>query len=98
MDFSRRDREEVSFDERIVLLRRHLALNLDFYGQRGGLIMFRKHAVSYINGLYGAAHLRVPLLTAESVQEFDDLLGQFQDKLDEREGIEHATRELVMAA
>lgn len=82
--FSGRDREEVSFDERIVLLRRHLALNLDFYGQRGGLILFRKHAVKYINGLYGAAQLRVPLLTAESVAEFDDLLGNFQDQLDTR--------------
>lgn len=83
--FSGRDREEVSFEERIVLLRRHLSLNLDFYGQRSGLIMFRKHAVKYINGLYGAAHLRVPLLTAESVAEFDDLLGKFGEQLDERE-------------
>lgn len=83
--FSGRDRIEVSFDERIVLLRRHLALNLSFYGQRGGLILFRKHAVKYINGLYGAAQLRVPLLTAESVAEFDDLLGKFQEQLDLRD-------------
>ncbi len=87
--FSGRDRDDVSVDERIVLLRRHLALNLDFYGPRGGLIMFRKHAVKYINGLYGAAHLRVPLLTAESVQEFDDLLGQFQERVDAHEQGEH---------
>jgi nifR3 family TIM-barrel protein len=82
--FSGRDREDVSLEERIVLLRRHLTLNLDFYGQRGGLILFRKHAVKYINGLYGAAHLRVPLLTAESVTEFDDLLGQYQREHDLR--------------
>jgi nifR3 family TIM-barrel protein len=79
--FSGRDREAVALDERIVLLRRHLALNLEFYGQRGGLILFRKHAVKYINGLYGAAQLRVPLLTAESAQEFDDLLGEFSDAI-----------------
>ncbi len=83
--FSRRDRDDVSLAERIVLLRRHLTLNLDFYGQRGGLILFRKHAVKYISGLYGAASLRVPLLTAESVQEFDDLLGQFQVQVDAME-------------
>lgn len=83
--FSGRDRDDVSLDERIVLLRRHLTLNLDFYGPRGGLILFRKHAVKYINGLYGAAQLRVPLLTAESVQEFDDLLGQFQEQIDARQ-------------
>lgn len=80
--FSGRDRDDVSLEERIVLLRRHLTLNLEFYGQRGGLILFRKHAVKYINGLYGAAQLRVPLLTAESVAEFDDLLGQFQLQVD----------------
>lgn len=80
--FAGRDRDEVSFAERVALLRRHLALNLEFYGQRSGLILFRKHAARYVTGLYGAAHLRVPLLTAESVQEFDDLLGEYADALD----------------
>lgn len=79
--FSGRDREAVSLDERVVLLRRHLALNLEFYGPRGGLILFRKHAARYVTGLYGAAHLRVPLLTAESVREFDDLLGEYAKTL-----------------
>jgi nifR3 family TIM-barrel protein len=82
--FAGRDREGVTLDERIVLLRRHLTLNLAFYGQRAGLILFRKHAVKYINGLYGAAHLRVPLLTAESVAQFDELLGQYQVEQDLR--------------
>lgn len=94
--FSGRDRDDVSLGERIVLLRRHLTLNLDFYGQRGGLILFRKHAVKYINGLYGAAHLRVPLLTAESVAEFDDLLGQYQIQLDRMEGTPAPVPEPVM--
>lgn len=95
--FSGRDRDDVSLDERIVLLRRHLALNLDFYGQRGGLILFRKHAVKYINGLYGAAQLRVPLLTAESVQEFDDLLGRFQNQVDAWADVERVVREPALA-
>lgn len=96
--FSGRDRDDVSLAERIVLLRRHLALNLDFYGQRSGLIQFRKHAVKYINGLYGATHLRVPMLTAESVQEFDDLLGQYQHELDERGAVMETHAELQIAA
>lgn len=95
--FSKRDRDQVSIDERIALLRRHLALNLDFYGQRGGLILFRKHAVKYINGLYGAAQLRVPLLTAESVPEFDDLLGQFRERVDVHAAHEHDSRALALA-
>lgn len=76
--FSGRNREQVSLRERIALLRRHLELNLDFYGQHGGLVLFRKHAVKYIHGLPGEKVLRVPLLTAQSVQEFDDLLGGFE--------------------
>jgi tRNA-dihydrouridine synthase B len=82
--FSGRDRDEVSFAERVALLRRHLALNLEFYGPRSGLILFRKHAARYIAGLYGAARLRVPLLTAESVQEFDDLLGAYAEAAEEK--------------
>lgn len=95
--FSGRDRDEVSFEERLVLLRRHLTLNLDFYGQRGGLIIFRKHAVKYINGLYGATHLRVPLLTAESIAEFDDLLGQFQIQLAEMDPPPQAASQPALA-
>lgn len=92
--FSGRDRDQVSLQERVDLLRRHLALNLEFYGQRGGLILFRKHAARYITGLYGAARLRVPLLTAESVQEFDDLLGQYQNDTRDLTHHEHAMQSL----
>lgn len=93
--FSGRDRDEVPLSERVALLRRHLGLNLEFYGQRGGLILFRKHAARYITGLYGAAHLRVPLLTAESVQQFDDLLGQYQTDAHQFVHQEHAARPLA---
>ncbi|MCG3140864.1 MAG: putative tRNA-dihydrouridine synthase [Anaerolineae bacterium] len=94
--FSGRDRDQVALAERVALLRRHLALNLEFYGQRGGLILFRKHAARYIAGLYGAAHLRVPLLTAESVQEFDDLLGQYQTDAHEFVQREHTALGLAV--
>lgn len=93
--FSGRDRDEVPLSARVALLRRHLGLNLEFYGQRGGLILFRKHAARYITGLYGAAHLRVPLLTAESVQQFDDLLGQYQTDAHQFVHQEHAARPLA---
>lgn len=72
--FSRRERENVSIAERIALLKRHLELNLDFYGARRGLLLFRKHAVKYIQNLPGEEYLRVHLLTAESVNEFQDIV------------------------
>jgi nifR3 family TIM-barrel protein len=76
--FARKDRQQVTFADKIALMRRHLALNLDFYGTPLGLILFRKHAARYIHGLPGADVLRVPLLTCKDVAEFDELVGQFE--------------------
>src|SRR5574341_1456532 len=72
--FAHKDREQVTVEEKIARMRRHLALNLDFYGPEAGLILFRKHAAKYIHGLPGEAQLRIPLLTCSTVEEFDALL------------------------
>jgi tRNA-dihydrouridine synthase B len=72
--FAGKDREQVTLDEKVALMRQHLALNLDFYGPRTGLILFRKHAARYIRGLPGEDLLRVPLLTSDTVEEFDQVL------------------------
>ncbi|MBI5301156.1 MAG: tRNA dihydrouridine synthase DusB [Chloroflexi bacterium] len=77
--FSRRDRDQVPIEEKIALLRKHLALNLEFYGERVGLILFRKHASRYIAGLYGAAEMRFRLLTCNNIEEFDRMVGEIQD-------------------
>lgn len=69
--FSRKDRHAIGVDDKIALMRRHLALNLDFYGPRLGLILFRKHAIRYINDLREAASLRMHILTCETLDEFD---------------------------
>lgn len=72
--FAGKDREDVTLAEKIALMRRHLALNLDFYGPRFGLVLFRKHAARYIQGLADEERLRVPLLTARTVAEFDEVM------------------------
>ncbi len=72
--FARQDREQVGLAEKVALMRRHLALNLKFYGPEIGLILFRKHAAKYIQNLPGEEQLRVPLLTCNSVPEFDRLV------------------------
>jgi len=71
--FARKDREQVTIAEKVALMRRHFQLNLEFYGESLGLILFRKHAARYIAGLPGEAELRVPLLTSTSVAEFTRL-------------------------
>ncbi len=77
--FSRRDRDQVPLAEKIALLRKHLALNLQFYGEHTGLILFRKHASRYITGMYGAAEMRLRLLTCNNVEEFDRMVGEILD-------------------
>ncbi len=73
--FAGKDRGDTTTDDRVALMRRHLQLNLEFYGQRFGLVLFRKHAARYILGLPDVERLRVPLLTARSVAEFDASVG-----------------------
>jgi tRNA-dihydrouridine synthase B len=72
--FARKDKSQVSLEERIALVRRHLALNLDFYGPRTGLVLFRKHAVRYIQGFPGSAALRALIVTCTDRDEFERLI------------------------
>jgi nifR3 family TIM-barrel protein len=74
--FAGKDREQVTLEEKIALMRRHLALNLEFYGEEVGLILFRKHAARYVQGVPGEASLRLPLLTCSNVEDFDRHLWQ----------------------
>ncbi|MBL8097513.1 MAG: tRNA-dihydrouridine synthase [Anaerolineales bacterium] len=77
--FAGKDREQVTLADKVALMRRHLQLNLDFYGQRFGLVLFRKHAARYIHGLPDVERLRVPLLTARTVAAFDEAVGEWAD-------------------
>ncbi|MDE3089716.1 MAG: tRNA dihydrouridine synthase DusB, partial [Chloroflexota bacterium] len=72
--FARKDREQVTAAEKIAVLRRHLALNLDFYGPDLGLLLFRKHAARYVQNLTGEEKPRVPLFTCKTLEEFDRML------------------------
>lgn len=73
--FQRKDRYQVLLSDRLKLLREHLELNLEFYGERRGLVLFRKHVARYIEGTPGAARdLRVSLLTCDRRQDFEMLL------------------------
>jgi tRNA-dihydrouridine synthase len=70
---SRKDRHEVRFEEKAALIRRHLSLMLDYYGDYG-LILFRKHVVKYISEIRGAAAMRESFLTATTADYFISLL------------------------
>lgn len=79
--FAKKDVHQVSFEEKIAMVRRHFAANLDFYGQKFGLILFRKHVAKYIYGLAGAREMRAKLLTANTVEDFEAIVTECEQKL-----------------
>ena len=67
--FSHRDRTQVSLTEVRAVVNRHLQLNLEFYGPKRGLVLFRKYASRYLNP---TGELRQRMLTTHDPQDFLD--------------------------
>ncbi|MGC9359687.1 MAG: tRNA dihydrouridine synthase DusB [Anaerolineae bacterium] len=67
--FARRDLSDVSLEERLRVVSRHVSAMASFYGPRHGTVCFRKHLVKYIRGLPGAAQTRAELMRLESPEE-----------------------------
>jgi nifR3 family TIM-barrel protein len=76
--FQRRDRAEVGFADQAAIVRRHLALMLDFYGRERGLILFRKHVVKYVKYVHGASDLHLRMVTCEEADQFIDLIAEWE--------------------
>lgn len=76
--FQRRDRDQVDTADQTALVRRHLALMLDFYGRERGLILFRKHVVKYVKGVRGAADLHQRMMTCEEADDFVELIAEWE--------------------
>jgi len=96
--FARQDRDQVSKEEVVTLMRRHLALNIEFYGEAAGIILFRKHAARYIPESAVSRALRVAILTTKSRAELDSLISRYE--ADERlvAGVEPEHLSLAEAA
>ncbi|MCF6149041.1 MAG: tRNA dihydrouridine synthase DusB [Candidatus Kuenenia sp.] len=67
--FQYKDREIVSIDEKIEMIRYHLQCMEEYYGSSIGVILFRKHAVKYIVGMTNATELRPHLVKSKSAEE-----------------------------
>jgi len=83
--FQRKDIENVTLAEKTALIRRHLELMLDFYGEERGLILFRKHIVKYIRGMAHSSKVRAKLVTCTRPEEFIELMNTYEAELVGRE-------------
>ncbi len=82
--FRRKDAEQVTLAEKSALIRRHLALMLDFYGRERGLILFRKHVVKYVRGLAHITQVKAQLVTCTEPDEFIALMNAYETEAAER--------------
>lgn len=78
--FQRKDRAQVTFAEKAVMIRRHLAAMLDYYGPTRGLILFRKHVVKYIKGVPGQSAYHLALVTCHTADEFIGLFSRWEEQ------------------
>jgi len=74
--FSRLDRQEVTGEQVRLVIERHLQKMLSFYGERRGLVLFRKHANQYLTASGLSSELRRAILTTSSADEFLSLVQQ----------------------
>lgn len=78
--FQRRDITSVTYAERLAVIRRHLAAMLAYYGERIGLLLFRKHVVKYVQGLDEAGLLRNRLVACESAAALLQVLEEWGER------------------
>ena len=67
-----------TLDERIEVIQRHLNLLLKFKGEYVGIREMRKHAAWYTKGLIGGGDLRNQFNSAESKEDFLNVLNKFK--------------------
>lgn len=68
--FSKLDREYVTNEMAFELVKEHLARHLEFYGDRKGMILFRKHALQYLKLQRFTRAKRTEIMTQNDPKEF----------------------------
>lgn len=81
--FRGKDIDEVSLAEKAALIRRHLQLMLDFYGEERGLMLFRKHVVKYVRGLRHSSAVKAKLVVCTTPEAFIELMNAYEAQMSE---------------
>ena len=75
--FAGRDLGDVPVEERAVVIREHLKSAVLLYGERRGVLTFRKHVLRYIRGIPGASKLRAELIKCVTADQVFQQLARF---------------------
>ncbi len=68
--------------ERIEICLQHLKLNIEYKGERLGIIEFRKFYSGYLKNLPNASKIRSQIVTSESYQEIADILYNYTEYIE----------------
>ncbi len=79
--FARLDRSQVPPETARQMIHCHLRRNLQFYGERKGLLFFRKHAIQYLKHQGFPRPERTQIIQQTEAQAFLDLLDAAYDRL-----------------
>ena len=69
--------EPPSLGEVVEVMREHAKLLADWFGERRGLVSFRRHAGWYTKGFPGGAQIRQRLVRVDTLAELDAGFGDF---------------------
>lgn len=67
-----------TLDERLDACRKHLHGSAQWKGERLGLLEMRRHYANYLKGLPNIKEFRAKLVTAETVQELEDIFAEIK--------------------
>lgn len=68
---------EPSFEERVRILRRHLGLMIEVFGEKMGCVLFRKVAPWYAKRFGPASEFNKKVVHVSSLEEFEAVLGNY---------------------
>ncbi len=74
--FSHLDRDQVIPEKVFSMVQQHLERHLAFYGERVGMILFRKHALQYLKLQHFSRLVRTQIITRDDPVEFLALLSE----------------------
>lgn len=63
-----------SFPERVALMRKHLALSIEYKGEKQGILEFRKHLGGYLRNYPDVSKIRIALMQCTDLQSIIDAL------------------------
>ena len=76
--FQRRERRELPTGEIVATVRRHAQLMAAYYGERDGLVLFRKHLTRYLQPLPVPEETRAALLSSTVLPAFEEHLRRLE--------------------